>query len=235
MARSEASIPASQALAVFDLDGTLTVGDGHARLLLGLLRDHRVPGRVRAEIVGGCLAYLTGLLPNRWTKEVVARAWQGRARVEIEAETERFVQERVLPDLSTRVLARLREHQSSGHRVVLLSASLSVMVAPVARALEIGELRAVDLGNDGDRVAPTLGSPCFHGQEKARWLAALADRDGLDLGGAWAYGNSHGDRHFMALVGQPVAVGPDPLLLRHARRHGWEILAHGQRRGEPSP
>jgi HAD superfamily hydrolase (TIGR01490 family) len=216
-------------LAVFDLDGTLTVGDSHARLLLGLLRDPRVSLRTRLEIAGGSLAYLLGLLPNDWTKEVVARAWQGRARAEIESELERFCRERILPDLSPPVLARLREHRARGDRVVLLSASLELMVRPVANALELPELCAVALAFDEEgRVLPALGGTCWHGPAKASFVAELAAREGLELSDAWGYGNSHGDRHFLSLLGHPVAVGPDPLLRRHARRAGWEILEHSE-------
>jgi putative phosphoserine phosphatase/1-acylglycerol-3-phosphate O-acyltransferase len=217
----------SATLAVFDLDGTLTVGDSHARLLLGLLRERRVRLRTKLEILGGSLAYLAGRLPNAWTKAVVAKAWQGRERGEIEACMARFCQERVLPDGSPVVLARLRSHLDAGHRVVLLSASLELMVAPVARALGVAEHRAVELAFDAqERVLPRLGGPCYDGHEKARWLSDFAAREGLDLSTAWGYGNSRGDRHFLALVGHPVAVGPDPELRRRAQRHGWAILEH---------
>lgn len=216
-------------LAVFDLDGTLTVGDSHARIVLGLLRDPEVPPIVKAETVVGSLVYLAGLLPNAWTKRVVARAWQGRERAAQAVRMERFCEERVLPDLSPAASARLREHQDRGHRVLLLSASLGLMVEPVARALGIGDHRAVDLAVDPrGRLLPALAGPCFHGQEKARWLAAWASAEGIDLGRAWGYGNSFSDRYFLALLGHPVAVGPDPLLRRHARRAGWTILAHAE-------
>ncbi len=220
----------SRSVAVFDLDGTITVGDSHARLLLGLLRDPAVARRTRVEIVAGSLAYLTGSLPNAWTKEVVARAWRGRERAGLEASMERFCQAHILPDLSRSVLQRLREHQGRGDRVLLLSASLTLMVDPVARALGVVERRAVDLAFDGqDRVQPALDGPCYHGPAKARWLEAWASAQGADLSDAHGYGNSHGDRHFLAMVGHPVAVGPDPLLRLHARRRGWEILAHDGR------
>jgi putative phosphoserine phosphatase/1-acylglycerol-3-phosphate O-acyltransferase len=215
-------------LAVFDLDGTLTVGDNHARLLLGLLRDPRVTAATKLEIVGGSLAYLAGRLPNAWTKAVIGRAWQGRSRGELEAAMERFCRDRILPGGSPPVLARLRRHLADGHRVVLLSASLDLMVAPVARALGIPEHRGVDLAFDPQgRVLPALDGPCYDGHAKATWLAGFAAREGLELANAWGYGNSHGDRHFLALVGHPVAVGPNRLLRTRALREGWEILEHG--------
>jgi len=217
----------SSTLVVFDLDGTLTAGDNLARLLLHQLRDRRVALRTKLEIVGGSLAYLAGQLPNAWTKEVFGRAWQGRERRDLEEDMERFCRDHILPDGSPPVLARLRQHQADGHRVVLLSASLDLMVAPVAHALGIPEHRGVDLAfDDRDRLLPALDSPCYDGLEKARWLTDFAAREGLDLATAWGYGNSHGDRHFLALVGHPVAVGPNRLLRQRAHREGWEILEH---------
>ncbi len=48
-----------------------------------------------------------------------------------------------------------------------------------------------------------------YGQEKARAIELLAEREGLDLENSYAYSDSASDLPMLRLVGHPVAVNPD--------------------------
>jgi alcohol-forming fatty acyl-CoA reductase len=59
-------------------------------------------------------------------------------------------------------------------------------------------------------------------------LSRYADDHGVDLPRSYAYGDSHSDRPWLELVGNPQAVNPDPYLFRHAKRRHWHIHRWGQ-------
>jgi phosphoserine phosphatase len=63
----------------------------------------------------------------------------------------------------------------------------------------------------------------LHGQAKAEAVAALAERESLDLGRCSAYSDSYNDLPMLNLVGDPVVINPDNRLRDHARASGWRV------------
>jgi phosphoserine phosphatase len=63
----------------------------------------------------------------------------------------------------------------------------------------------------------------LHGPAKAEAVAALAEREGLDLTRCSAYSDSFNDVPMLEMVGIACAVNPDTRLRDYARQHGWVI------------
>ena len=70
----------------------------------------------------------------------------------------------------------------------------------------------------------TPSEPFVYGQEKARAIEQLAEREGIDLSRSCAYSDSASDLPMLRLVGHPVAVNPDSALAKSAREERWEVL-----------
>jgi HAD superfamily hydrolase (TIGR01490 family) len=101
----------------------------------------------------------------------------------------------------------LRWHASEGHEIVIVSASLDVYLAEVARQLDVTAVLCTTLEVDRETGVVTgrlVGGNC-RGPEKATRL-----RGHLALGGApaqlWAYGDSSGDRELLAMAHRAVRV-----------------------------
>ena len=69
----------------------------------------------------------------------------------------------------------------------------------------------------------------LHGEAKAHAVAALAEREGLDLPECSAYSDSANDLPMLQLVGHPNAVNPDARLRTLAREHGWPVYDFQER------
>src|SRR5438874_271815 len=54
-------------------------------------------------------------------------------------------------------------------------------------------------------------------------MKEIAEREGIDLSGSYAYSDSMTDLPMLEAVGHPVAVNPDRELRREAERRGWQI------------
>src|SRR2546428_44588 len=121
-------------------------------------------------------------------------------------------------------MRRIREHKRAGHRVLLLTGALDVVVEPLAELLEVEVDCARLLVRDG-RLTGDLESPPPAGEARGGLLEEYAGRNGVGLPDSFAYAESPSDLPMLELVGTPVAVNPDARPSQVAGQRGW--------RGEP--
>ena len=119
-------------------------------------------------------------------------------------------------------MRRIREHKRAGHRVLLLTGALDVVVEPLAELLEVEVDCAHLIVRDGV-LTGDLESPPPAGEARAALLTAYAESRGLDLAESFAYADSISDLPMMEGVGTPVAVNPDARLSAVAGQRGWRV------------
>jgi len=130
----------------------------------------------------------------------------------------------VEPIIYAEALELLEQHQASGRKTYLVSASPEEIVQPLAEYLgvdgAIASRAVVDL--DGRYT----GEMAFYayGPFKAEAMRDLALFEGIDLASSYAYSDSYTDVPMLEAVGHPVVVNPDRVLARLARDRGWETL-----------
>jgi phosphatidylglycerophosphatase C len=114
--------------------------------------------------------------------------------------------DRLRPD----TLARAEDHLRRGHRVVVVSASPSVYLEPLAASLGFAAALATRLEvDDGGRITGRmLGGNC-RGPEKVARLDAWLGGEDPPL---YAYGDSAGDRELLARAHVGVKVRPRVLV-----------------------
>jgi HAD superfamily hydrolase (TIGR01490 family) len=125
----------------------------------------------------------------------------------------------------TRALAQ--QHLDEGRRVWLVTATPVELARIIADRLgltgALGTVAEIEQGVYTGRLA----GPPLHGEAKAAAVAALAERESLDLARCSAYSDSVNDLPMLSLVGDPVAVNPDVSLRRLARERGWRTVDFG--------
>jgi fatty acyl-CoA reductase len=119
-------------------------------------------------------------------------------------------------------MRRIREHKRAGHRVLLLTGALDVVVEPLAELLEV-EVDCAHLLTKEGRLTGDLQSPPPAGEARATLLEEYASRNGIVLAESFAYADSLSDLGMMELVGTPVAVNPDARLSQVAGQRGWRV------------
>ncbi|HET7420149.1 MAG TPA: HAD-IB family hydrolase [Candidatus Dormibacteraeota bacterium] len=119
-------------------------------------------------------------------------------------------------------MRRIREHKRAGHRVLLLTGALDVVVEPLAELLEVEVDCAHLLIKDG-RLTGDLESPPPAGEARAGLLEDYAERNQIALSESFAYADSLSDLPMLELVGTPVAVNPDARLSQMAGQRGWRV------------
>ena len=210
--------------AFFDIDGTIT----KTTILDPLIwyrRTHDSAPRFAAFVSGLVLRAPYYLWIDRQSRSrcnvVFFRQYAG-----MPAQPLREWHRRTFPDnLQRKVIPAahdcIRDHQRRGHRVVLVTGGLELVMRPLAEFLHADELIATRLVERTGAFTGELDGPAIADARKAELARAYAQRHGIDMAQSFAYGNSPGDAPMLECVGHPVAVNPDGRLQRLARRRGW--------------
>lgn len=138
-----------------------------------------------------------------------------------------FMREVVQPAIRPQALALLRQHQEAGDQMLIITATNEFVTGPIAQALGVGDLLAMELerGADGWFTGEIRGVPSMRAGKVTRmeqWLAARGL--GWDAVHSTFYSDSMNDVPLLEKVNQPVATNPDDRLRALAGQRGWRIL-----------
>ena len=225
--------------ALFDLDGTLYTG----HIFRGILQHHRTHRTQRFYLYASMAAQMS-LVPA-WRLHLASEedmrslwlrimAWTVRGWT-VEEANRAFAwiaREYVLPRVRSDVMARLRQHQKSGHRAALVSGTFAPLLAEIGRQLGIEDTVGTPLIVRGGRYTGACESPVCQGEGKWLRVREHLNTDNIHWEESYAYADSYVDLSLLAEVGHAVAVYPDSQLASHAQERGWEIL--GEQEATPS-
>jgi HAD superfamily hydrolase (TIGR01490 family) len=216
----------SDVLAVFDVDGTLVETN---------VIEYFIWMRLKAQPLRAWPRFLAGLAAEgpRWLQlerhsraefqRSFYRQYRGLDYEEMRDFGREAMNEVTLRRLYPEGVRRIREHRQAGHRVLLLTGALDVVVDPLAAMLEV-ELDCAHLVVDADGVITgDLAAPPPAGEARATLLDRYAKQNGIEISESFAYADSLSDLPMLELVGNPVAVNPDARLSAIARQRGWRV------------
>ena len=218
--------------AIFDLDGTLYTG----HITLGLAEHHRTRRVKRLELYTYILTHMPiwwlqrlGLVSEATSRSIWARdmGWTVRGWTPEEAEGafRWLAEEYVLPKLRPQVMARLRDHQEAGNRVILVSGTFSPLLREIGHQFGVRETVGTPILIKNGRYTGGSELPVCQGKDKVTRLEAyLGETADINWSESFAYADSKSDIHLLEAVGVPIAVAPDAFLETYAREREWEIL-----------
>ncbi len=117
----------------------------------------------------------------------------------------------------------IAEHRAKGHDVVVISASGSEMVEPIARMVGADLSVATRMVEQDGHYTGEVEFYCY-GEGKAEAIRQLAAQRGYDLADCHAYSDSATDLPMLTAVGHPTAVNPDRALRKESVARGWPML-----------
>lgn len=216
-------------LALFDLDNTLLAGDSDfewAQFLIakGVL-DREVHEAKNREFYEH---YKAGTLDIHAFLDFQLKPLARHSRAELEAWHREYLATRILPMITGKARALVRQHQQTADKLAIITATNRFVTGPIAREFGVEHLIATEVEEiDGQYTGRGAGIPCFKEHKITRlemWLAEL----GLlweDVTESWFYSDSLNDLPLLCKVTHPVAVDPDDTLEAHAKLNGWPIIS----------
>jgi HAD superfamily hydrolase (TIGR01490 family) len=215
-----------RAAAFFDLDKTVIAKASMVAFSRPLHRAGMLPRRMMLKAAWGQLVYAQiGATPEKLEKlrETVLGLTKGWVQSEVSEIVRGALEETSEPLVVGEALERIRDHQSQGHKVFIVSASPEEVVAPIAQLLGVDEAIATRAELDDEGRYSGRTERYVYGPEKEVAILETARRDGLDLSASWAYSDSATDVPMLSAVGHPVAVNPDRELAKAAKEKGWDV------------
>lgn len=217
-------------LAIFDFDGTLLTRDTLPALGKEWLRQRRSRTRyffIFLLIIPTVVQYKLGLVSREKFKNLAFdkfnRIYQGMTKAEINE----FFQN-AYPNLkevfNTTVLKEIKTASQQDFHCVLLSGSYAELLRIVGRDLGIDTVIGAEMAFMDGIFDHRRGIPFINGKKKVALLHNTFAGKIVNWDGSKCFADSVADIELMQLVGEPVAVNPDPGLLSYALDNQWKIV-----------
>lgn len=214
--------------AFFDLDKTLVPGSSMFLFARGLYQRDFYRVRDILRFAWGQAAFVIGGSERekgmQQSRDAALEFVKGRDQEELRALGREIAEDRILPRVYPDIARIVNDHMSWGDETYLVTAAPVELAEVVAHGLGMtGALGTLSELDDEGRYTGRLIGDILHGPEKAKAVAELAERHGLDVRECSAYSDSINDLPLLESVGRPHAVNPDHRLLRTARARGWPV------------
>lgn len=192
--------PSDDPIVAFDFDGTLTTRDSFTAFL-----KWRTPGPRWAlgglRLIPAALAYLVHRDRGRIKAAAVREFLRGVTRERLEGDARRFAELHSRSLLRPDAVLAWKRWRGERVRLVIVTASPDLVVAPFARGLGADDLIGTPLAFDAlGRATGAFASPNCRGPEKVVRLEAAY---GPDLRVRAAYGDTSGDTEMLAIAEEP--------------------------------
>ncbi len=210
-----------RALAVFDLDGTITRADTLVVYLRYALQQYPR----RAWSLWKVPALLLGYLRHRdrgvLKSQLLTALLHGLSRTEMEQLSRRFLDKHL--DRLTRAgaLRVLQTHRAKGDYLVLLSASVDLYVPLIGERLGFHESICTEIAWHHNQLSGGLTTANRHGAEKTRVIRALKEK--YPHATVSAYGNARSDLAHLLTVDYPTVVNARWRTAARARALGLPV------------
>ncbi len=136
-----------------------------------------------------------------------------------------FICERIEPNILKKGQQLIERYRNEGDEILIITATIEFITKPIATLMGIGEIIApIPEFLNGSYTGKTVGIPSFGVGKLLRfhdWLKRNAKR----FDETTFYSDSHNDIPLLSAVTNPIAVDPDPILRREAKKRNWQVIS----------
>jgi phosphatidylglycerophosphatase C len=196
----DAAVTDDRPIVAFDFDGTMTVRDSYTAYLKWRTPPLKwVLGGIR--LIPAAVAYLFHRDRGRIKVEATKVFLGGAPYARVEADARAFAEANSRNLLRPDAVAAWKRWRKERVRLIIVTASPDVVVAPFARGLGADDLLGTPLACDArGRITGAFLSPNCRGPEKVVRLKAAY---GEDVRLRAAYGDTDGDTEMLAIADEP--------------------------------
>lgn len=195
---------ASRAVAVFDLDGTITRHDSLFPYVCAWLARRPLALLRLAALIGPAVRYAVDRDRAHLKVALLRVSMRGITRAELAAWNATYLPRVVEGDLIPLAVAAIAQHRKAGDHLILMSASVDLYVPDLGALLGFDETICTGVRWSAGRLEGDLVTENCRGEEKARCFAEIRKRfEGSTI---TAYGNADSDLPHLRLADHGVLV-----------------------------
>jgi HAD superfamily hydrolase (TIGR01490 family) len=217
-------------VAIFDFDGTLFPNETFP-LLMGHLKNHPLHFQKYRNfflrLLPVYLAYKCKLYPEQKMKEYSMWSYIAAFGTSPKSEIDQFfsqIGESMSQNLSEPVLHRLEQHRREGYYTMLVSGAYEPLLHSVTKNVKFDCIIGSSIPYNDEKLSKNPSIKYIYGKLKSDFINDHLSHTEVDWQNSFAYGDSYTDLNVLELVGNPVAVNPEPRLLEVANHKKWEII-----------
>ncbi len=207
----------------FDIDHTIVRGTSMERVFLKYLFARRYISVM--DILRTSIFIFSNLFDTTGIAIRSKRPYlQGKSVSLMKSVAEQCFKEKIVPLMSIKALAKIREHQKAGHRVVLLSGTLDILAQELTGYVKADQYIACTTVEKDGYLTGDIMPPVPYGYLKRDIVLRYAHENAINLKECFAYGDSMADSGLFQSVGNPSVVNPGRRLYGLAKERGWEMV-----------
>lgn len=218
--------------AFFDLDGTLLRGlmiQAFPRYLAdrGMIGEGFASGidAIVAAYEGGAASYFT---VAKKVPTLYATAIKGLSADAVRSMAKEFMEAYVPAKLLSYSKPLVRKTRQLVDLVIAVSGSPQEVVERIRGHLPFDEAYGSTFATRAGAYTGVVETNLILGESKGELIDALSSRSSIDPVKSIAFGDTDQDILVLRRVGLPVALNPNPPLLRICLRRGWDWYSEGQ-------
>ena len=186
-------------IAFFDFDGTITSEDSTIKFIRFLVGDLKYIFGI-IVLAPLLILYKLNILNNNYTKKVIITYFfKGITAVDFKNKAKLFSSNILHNLVRKKALEKLAWHQTKGHKVVIVSASINLWLQDWCEINNF-DLIASELEIVNGRITGNLLSSNCYGPEKVRRISKKYNLS--DYTYIYAYGNSRGDYEMLDIANE---------------------------------
>ncbi len=211
------------ALVIYDMDDTLLNADASSLWIEYLVEQGIADGdEILRQEEHFMQQYHQGTLDVSDYVVMQLKPCIGMTLEQLQPHIDAYIEEKIRPMVREDACTNIANHQAQGDRCMVISASTTFLVAPIAKALGIKDAIGIDIQLDDDRIVGTVEGVPSYREGKVTRLEAWLEQEKEEMHNSWFYSDSHNDLPLLEIVTNPVAVNADDKLVQLATEKGWQ-------------
>ena len=162
--------------------------------------------------------------PNNDFIENAVKRLAGIQKEALERISDDCFEKRIKKNIYTEAKKIIEDLLKNGERVIFATSSFDFIIRPLEKYFGIEGSLACQLEYSQGITTGKLVGYSFFGPKKKTAATAWLESNGISPQKVSFYSDSYTDIPLLEYCGSPVAVNPDGILARKAKKHGWKIL-----------
>jgi len=174
-------------------------------------------------------------LPLEWLKyklalpdvdfiEKTVKKLKGIKKDDLDRVSQICFEKRIKPNVYTGAAQLIRDAQAKGEKVIFATSSFDFIIKPLEHFFNIKGSLACQLEYSDGMTTGNLVGFSFFGQKKKTAAQNWMEKYSIRAEDTCFYSDSYTDIPLLEYSGTSVAVNPDNILKRKAKKLGWKIL-----------